>query len=92
MIYGIYFFICLQERGGGGYYDHGNLALKQHMDNEFDLLFVAVYQKILQLSYVDKFLSDIQREFRDRFRDQLKEGQYYQVRFLRFFVLSYIYR
>ncbi|XP_047475602.1 signal recognition particle receptor subunit alpha homolog isoform X2 [Penaeus chinensis] len=70
--------VVLQERGGGGYYDHGNLALKQHMDNEFDLLFVAVYQKILQLSYVDKFLSDIQREFRDRFRDQLKEGQYYQ--------------
>lgn len=60
-------------------YTHGNLALKQQLDNEFDLLFVAVYQNILQLSYVDKFLSDVQREFRERYRDELKEGLYYQV-------------
>lgn len=60
-------------------YTHGNLALKQQLDNEFDLLFVAVYQNILQLSYVDKFLSDVQREFRERYRDELKEGLYYQI-------------
>ncbi|XP_042207179.1 signal recognition particle receptor subunit alpha-like [Homarus americanus] len=70
--------VVLQERGGTGLYVHGNLALKQHLDNEFDLLFVAVYQNILQLSYVDKFLSDVQREFRERYRDQLKQGLYYQ--------------
>lgn len=38
------------------------------MDNEFDLVFVTAYQKILQLSYVDKFLDDIQLEFRDKYR------------------------
>lgn len=71
--------ISTQERGGMDIYKHGNLALKQQLDNEFDLLFVAVYQNILQLSYVDKFLSDVQREFRERYRDELKEGLYYQI-------------
>lgn len=71
--------VCSQERGGMDIYTHGNLALKQQLDNEFDLLFVAVYQNILQLSYVDKFLSDVQREFRERYRDELKEGLYYQI-------------
>ncbi|XP_066978787.1 signal recognition particle receptor subunit alpha isoform X1 [Macrobrachium rosenbergii] len=70
--------VVLQERGGSGIYSHGSLAIKEQLDNEFDLLFVAVYQKILQLSYVDKFLSDIQREFRERYRDELRHGLYYQ--------------
>ncbi|XP_068234580.1 signal recognition particle receptor subunit alpha isoform X2 [Palaemon carinicauda] len=70
--------VVLQERGGSGMYSHGSLAIKEQLDNEFDLLFVAVYQKILQLSYVDKFLSDIQREFRERYRDELRQGLYYQ--------------
>lgn len=42
------------------------------MDNEFDLVFVTAYQKILQLSYVDKFLDDIQLEFRDKYRYAMK--------------------
>lgn len=70
--------VVLQERGGTGLYVHGSLALKQQLDNEFDLLFVAVYQNILQLSYVDKFLSDVQREFRERYQEQLRQGLYYQ--------------
>lgn len=70
--------VVLQERGGTGLYVHGNLALKHQLDNEFELLFVAVYQNILQLSYVDKFLSDIQREFRERYKDQLRQGLYYK--------------
>jgi len=32
---------------------------------------VAGYQKVLQLSYVDKFLDDIHREIRDRYRNQI---------------------
>lgn len=36
------------------------LALQHKLDNEFDLLFVVGYQKMLRLSYVDKFLNDIQ--------------------------------
>ncbi|KAK7030363.1 hypothetical protein SK128_004888, partial [Halocaridina rubra] len=70
--------VVLQERGGVGIYECGNLAIKKQLDNEFDLLFVAGYQKILQLSYVDKFLSDIQREFRDQYNEELRQGLYYQ--------------
>ena len=32
------------------------------------------YQKILQLSYIDKFLSDIQMEFRNKYKDELDRG------------------
>lgn len=46
-----------------------NLALKYHLNNEFDLVFVVGYQKMLTLSYVDKFLDDVQLAFRDKFND-----------------------
>ena len=38
-------------------------------------MFQVAYQKILQLSYVDKFLDDIQREFRDRYKDDLQRSK-----------------
>lgn len=41
------------------------------MDNEFELIFVVAYQKILQLAYVDKFLSDVHLEFRDKYKNDL---------------------
>ena len=34
----------------------------------------VAYQKILQLSYMDKFLSDIECEFRDKYKDDLRLG------------------
>lgn len=34
------------------------------------------YQKILQLSYVDKFLNEIQLKFRDAFKNELQLGNY----------------
>lgn len=36
------------------------------------------YQKILQLSYVDKFLNDIQLEFRDKYKNELSEKNFFQ--------------
>lgn len=47
------------------------------MDNEFELIFVVAYQKILQLSYVDKFLNDVHLEFRDRFKNELQNSQWF---------------
>ena len=42
----------------------------------FIICFVKVaYQKFLQLSYVDKFLNDIQIEFRNRYKDELYKGE-----------------
>lgn len=52
--------------------------MQYKLDNEFDLVFVVAYQKILQLSYVDKFLNDIHLEFRDKYKNELADGKYFQ--------------
>ena len=65
-----------QERTGQVAYDHENITLKYKLDNEFELVYVVAYQKILQLSYVDKFLSDVHLEFRDAFKNKLQLHQY----------------
>lgn len=36
------------------------------------------YQKILQLSYVDKFLNDVHLEFRDKYKNDLADGRHFQ--------------
>lgn len=68
-----------QERTGNNSFEHNALTLKYKLDNEFELVFVVAYQKILQLSYVDKFLNDIHLEFRDMYKTELQEGLYFQV-------------
>jgi signal recognition particle receptor subunit alpha len=45
-------------------FEVGSLALKYKLDNEFELVFVAAYQKMLPLSYLDKLLDEIQLRFR----------------------------
>lgn len=51
--------------------------LQYKLDNEFELVFVAGYQKVLQLSYVDKLLDDMRREIRDRYKNQLLDKRLY---------------
>lgn len=53
------------------------MRLQYKLDNEFELVFVVAYQKILQLSYVDKFLNDIHLEFRDRFKNELENSNWF---------------
>lgn len=72
-------FSVFQERTGNNNFEHNALTLKYKLDNEFELVFVVAYQKILQLSYVDKFLNDIHLEFRDKYKTVLQEGLYFQV-------------
>lgn len=59
--------VFLEERTGQ--YQTDQLQIKYLLDNEFELVYVVGYQKFLQLSYVDKFLSDVQRAFRDKYSD-----------------------
>ncbi|ELT96962.1 hypothetical protein CAPTEDRAFT_206153 [Capitella teleta] len=68
-------YLRLQERGGMSSFEHEALTLKYKLDNEFELVFVVAYQKILQLSYVDKFLNEIQMEFRNKYKDDLQVGK-----------------
>ncbi|KAJ8316175.1 hypothetical protein KUTeg_006189 [Tegillarca granosa] len=67
--------VILQERSGNNQFTHEALTLKYKLDNEFELVFVVAYQKILQLSYIDKFLTDIQLEFRNKYKDDLLQGK-----------------
>ncbi|XP_037083854.1 signal recognition particle receptor subunit alpha-like isoform X2 [Pollicipes pollicipes] len=70
--------VLLQERTGLSSFVHQSWTLKHRLDNEFDLVFVVGFQKILQLSYVDKLLDDVHREFRDKFENVLMEKKYFQ--------------
>jgi signal recognition particle receptor subunit alpha len=65
--------VILQERGGDCRLEHGNQVLQFKMDNEFDLVYVVGYQKVLKLLYIDKFLDDIQLEVRDRYKNELMD-------------------
>nr|XP_054760561.1 signal recognition particle receptor subunit alpha-like [Lytechinus pictus] len=67
--------VILQERGGSNSFSHGTLTLKCKLDNEFELVFVVAYQNILSLAYIDKFIDDIHREFRDKYKEELKNGR-----------------
>ncbi|KAM8795465.1 signal recognition particle receptor subunit alpha [Eudromia elegans] len=60
--------VLLQERGGSNAFTHEALTLKYKLDNQFELVFVVGYQKILTLTYVDKLLDDVHRAFRDKYR------------------------
>ncbi|CAG9583037.1 unnamed protein product [Danaus chrysippus] len=68
--------VILQERTGNNTFSHNALSLQYKLDNEFELVFVVAYQRILQLSYVDKFLNDIHLEFRDKYKNELQGGQH----------------
>lgn len=67
IINGLVKHVFLEERTGQ--YQTDQLQIKYHLDNEFELIFVVGYQKFLQLSYVDKFLDDVQLAFRDKYSD-----------------------
>ena len=49
-------------------WNHNTLSLQYKLDNEFELVFVVAYQNILKLAYIDKFLSEIQLRFRDKYK------------------------
>lgn len=69
--------VLLQERGGSNTFTHNNLTLRYKLDNEFELVFVVAYQKILQLSYIDKFLDDVHLEFRDKHKVDLEKSNFF---------------
>ncbi|CAH8494081.1 unnamed protein product [Heterobilharzia americana] len=64
--------LILEENAGRSPFVCDSRAMKFYMDNEFNLLFVAAYQNVLQLNYVDKFLTDIALEFRDKYKNELE--------------------
>jgi len=66
--------VFLQEKSHKkNVYESGSLALRYKLDNEFELVFVVGYQKMLPLTYLDKLLDEIQLRFRDKYAQDLKE-------------------
>lgn len=60
--------VLLEERAGlNGKYQAEQLQLQYAIDNEFEMVFVVGFQKLLNLKYIDKFLTDMQRALRDRY-------------------------
>jgi len=51
---------------------------------------VIAFQKILQLSYVDKFLDDIQLEFRDKYKNDLARKNYFMVKYSKILPILFI--
>ncbi|XP_056090178.1 signal recognition particle receptor subunit alpha [Rhinichthys klamathensis goyatoka] len=72
--------VILQERSGNNSFNHNSISLKYKLDNEFELVFVVGFQNILTLKYVDKFIDDVQLQFRDRYKNEL--GQRGALKFL----------
>jgi len=67
--------VFLQEKSDKkNVFESGSLALRYKLDNEFELVFVVGYQKMLPLTYLDKLLDEIQLRFRDKYAQDLKES------------------
>ncbi|GAQ87478.1 signal recognition particle receptor [Klebsormidium nitens] len=62
----------LEERSGETSFSQGEYTLKWTFHNELGLVFVAVYQRILQLLYVEELLAAVKAEFAPTY----KEGKY----------------
>lgn len=74
--------VLLQERSSSSsLFTHNGLTIQYKLDNEFELVFVVAYQKILQLSYIDKFLNSIQLEFRDKYKNDILQGHVFNFDF-----------
>ncbi|KAK4945179.1 hypothetical protein LTR10_015605 [Elasticomyces elasticus] len=57
-------------------YKHDKYTLKYTLVKDLGLIFVAVYQSLLHLTWVDKLLDDIQTLFVEVYRGQLEELDY----------------
>ncbi|RMZ97551.1 signal recognition particle receptor subunit alpha [Brachionus plicatilis] len=68
--------VILQERAVQSAWNHNTLSLQYKLDNEFELVFVVAYQNILKLTYVDKFLTEIQLRFRDKYKQAIQNCQF----------------
>lgn len=68
--------VILQERAVQSVWNNNSLSLQYKLDNEFELVFVVAYQNILKLTYIDKFLTEIQLRFRDKYKQAIQSCQF----------------
>ncbi|KAI8052479.1 SRP54-type protein [Syncephalis plumigaleata] len=63
--------VLVEERTGQRAFESGSYTVHWTLANELNIVFVAVYQKILQLAYVEDLLNSVRRAFTEMFSDVL---------------------
>uniref|UniRef100_A0A0A1X7P9 Signal recognition particle receptor subunit alpha homolog n=1 Tax=Zeugodacus cucurbitae TaxID=28588 RepID=A0A0A1X7P9_ZEUCU len=64
--------VILEDRNTESkYFEEDNLAVQYRLDNELELVFAVVFQKVIKLNYLDAFLGELQQEFKRKFADVL---------------------
>lgn len=64
----------MQERSSEKEYARDGYSVRWTFANELGLIFVAVYQKILELTWVEDLLTAVKRLFVKMYADNLKRG------------------
>uniref|UniRef100_A0A1A9ZQF1 SRP54-type proteins GTP-binding domain-containing protein n=1 Tax=Glossina pallidipes TaxID=7398 RepID=A0A1A9ZQF1_GLOPL len=68
--------VILEERNTDSkYYEEDNLAIQFKLDNEFELIYAAVFRKVIQLPYLNILLSDLQAAFKEKFGQILASSE-----------------
>ncbi|ORX73896.1 P-loop containing nucleoside triphosphate hydrolase protein [Linderina pennispora] len=65
--------VLIQGTRADSKYVAGPYGLHWTFANELNVIFIAVYQKILQLPYIDDLLKHAKRHFVTRFKDELQQ-------------------
>ncbi|KAI7865166.1 signal recognition particle, alpha subunit, N-terminal-domain-containing protein [Spinellus fusiger] len=68
--------VLIEERAGTVSYTKDGYALRWTFANELDLVFVAVYQKILQLAYLDELLETVKQLFLTMFSGMIENSMF----------------
>ncbi|ORX86295.1 SRP54-domain-containing protein [Anaeromyces robustus] len=64
--------VLINERGDSNSYIKNEYELKWKFSNETNLIFVVVYQKIIQLTYADELLSATQKAFMKKYPEEVQ--------------------
>eukprot|EP00735_Rhodelphis_limneticus_P008841 TRINITY_DN2318_c0_g1::TRINITY_DN2318_c0_g1_i1::g.20819::m.20819 TRINITY_DN2318_c0_g1::TRINITY_DN2318_c0_g1_i1::g.20819 ORF type:complete len:638 (+),score=163.79,sp/Q9DBG7/SRPRA_MOUSE/42.55/3e-154,SRP54/PF00448.17/2.5e-55,SRP-alpha_N/PF04086.8/3.3e-50,AAA_22/PF13401.1/3.6e-07,ArgK/PF03308.11/5.2e-06,CbiA/PF01656.18/6.4e-06,SRP54_N/PF02881.14/4.9e+03,SRP54_N/PF02881.14/6.7e+03,SRP54_N/PF02881.14/2e-05,MobB/PF03205.9/0.0043,MobB/PF03205.9/30,AAA_30/PF13604.1/0.00015,AAA_33/PF13671.1/0.0069,AAA_29 len=69
--------VLIEERTSEKSYSKNGFTLKWTLANDLQLIFVCVYQNILQLLYIDELLDAVKDEFCALFAEEIKAGSKY---------------
>jgi signal recognition particle receptor subunit alpha len=65
--------VLLEDRLSEKSYNYEKYTLKWTLENDLNLIFVVVYQKLIQLLYVEELLDLVKQKFIEMFKDVLQE-------------------
>lgn len=63
----------MEDKGNNGQKKVGNYTMKFQLDNEYNVIFLVIYQTIVNLNYAEKLLNLVVDSFRGEFADSLKD-------------------